>query len=221
MIDKDDPRSRLLDAAGEAFAEKGFEGATVRDIIARAGANIAAVNYYFRDKERLYIEAVKHAACMPIHLPAFPNWGPDTPATEKLRDFIRMRVTQMMKSDRPAWHSQLMMRELSRPTAACTEFVHDYVRPVFNLLCQILRELLPPHTPSWKVYMTVFSIIGQILYYVQCRPVVNLLVTEEELAHFDGDAVAEHIASFTLAALGNTPSSEASPKRPTASTKRG
>lgn len=35
------------------FAERGFDGATLREITARAGANIAAVNYYFRSKDEL------------------------------------------------------------------------------------------------------------------------------------------------------------------------
>ena len=61
MSSPDDPRQRLLETAGQIFAEKGFDGATVREICRRAGVNIAAVNYYFRDKERLYIEAVKEA----------------------------------------------------------------------------------------------------------------------------------------------------------------
>src|SRR6516164_2523355 len=90
MASADEPRQRLLEAAGEIFAAKGFEGATVRDICKRAGANIAAVNYYFRDKERLYIEAVKHAACIEpeeVHL----AWPPNTPAAVKLRDFIRFQ----------------------------------------------------------------------------------------------------------------------------------
>src|SRR5438105_2551888 len=98
MADQD-PRQRLLDAAGEIFAEKGFEGATVRKIIERAGVNIAGVNYYFRDKERLYIEAVKHAACgRPGEAPA---WPPGTPPAAKLRDFIRQMVSNLFDPARP------------------------------------------------------------------------------------------------------------------------
>ena len=43
-------RERILEAAGSVFAERGFEHATVRDICHQAGANGAAVNYYFGDK---------------------------------------------------------------------------------------------------------------------------------------------------------------------------
>ena len=53
-------RDRLIEAAGELFAEKGFKETTVRDIIERAGANLAAVNYHFGDKERLYEEVILH-----------------------------------------------------------------------------------------------------------------------------------------------------------------
>ena len=56
--DIDTTRERIADAAGEIFAERGFDGTTVRDICQRAGANIAAVNYYFGDKQRLYLEAL-------------------------------------------------------------------------------------------------------------------------------------------------------------------
>ena len=46
-------RERLLEAAGEVFAERGFREATVRGICKRANANNAAVNYHFGEKEEL------------------------------------------------------------------------------------------------------------------------------------------------------------------------
>ena len=55
---QDDPRGRILSAAGQEFAEKGFEAATIRDICTLATVNVAAVNYYFGDKHRLYLSLI-------------------------------------------------------------------------------------------------------------------------------------------------------------------
>ena len=50
-------RAQLLEAACQVFAEKGYRKATIAEICKRGGANIAAVNYYFGNKETLYAEA--------------------------------------------------------------------------------------------------------------------------------------------------------------------
>src|SRR5262245_65628728 len=50
-------RTRILDAAEELFMQHGFEGTSMRHLTARAGVNLAAVNYHFGSKHAL-IEAV-------------------------------------------------------------------------------------------------------------------------------------------------------------------
>ena len=75
-----EPRERILSAAGQEFALNGFEAATVRDICLAAGVNVAAVNYYFGDKRRLYIESVKHAHEQRVRQVPLPEWAAGTPA---------------------------------------------------------------------------------------------------------------------------------------------
>src|SRR6478735_5032940 len=54
-------QDRILAAALEVFAERGFDGARTREIAERAGANLGLIKYYFDDKERLWKAAVTRA----------------------------------------------------------------------------------------------------------------------------------------------------------------
>ncbi len=199
MIASENPRERLLEAAGEIFAEKGFKGATVREIIERAKVNIAAVNYYFRDKERLYIEAVKHGAC--VEPSEQLCWPVGTPPAVKLADFIRFHVVGLLDPGKPAWHARLVMRELTQPSAACTELVRDYIEPKSKVLGGILEELLPRGTPRGKRFLVAFSIMGQVLFYCTHKPIITLLIGADGATHLDPDTLAEHITQFSLRAL--------------------
>src|SRR5205085_9270648 len=93
--DLDTTRERIADAAGEIFAERGFEGTTVRDICQRAGANIAAVNYHFGDMQRLYVEAVVMAHRWRMERFPLPPWTDETPAEKKLADFVTTFVRRV------------------------------------------------------------------------------------------------------------------------------
>src|SRR3954468_6015625 len=82
-------RRNLLDAASEVFAEVGFRAATVREICQRAGANIAAVNYHFGDKEQLY-RAVLKGTCQTAleKYPADFGLPPKATPEQRLRAFV-------------------------------------------------------------------------------------------------------------------------------------
>jgi AcrR family transcriptional regulator len=201
MALSDDTQQRVLEAAGQIFAEKGFEGATVREICQRAQVNIAAVNYYFRDKERLYIEAVKQACHEDAERVTLPEWQAGVPAEVRLRDFIRIVANRMLANNRPRWHTQLVLKEMAQPTAACTEWVQEQIRPLCQVLSGILKELLP-NVPEQKLHLIGFSIIAQCVYHRVFNPIVTLLVGQEESATYEVNLLTEHITQFSLAALG-------------------
>jgi TetR/AcrR family transcriptional regulator, regulator of cefoperazone and chloramphenicol sensitivity len=203
MDTHDDTQSRLLEAAGEVFAEQGFKAATIRKILERAGiSNIAAINYYFGDKETLYAEAVKTAfrgRSAPITLPESSPAG--TSPAVKLREFIKAFAADLIGEHGPPWRMQLVGRELTQPTAGCAAFVRDYARPHFEALCHILREVLPAGTSEQKCHLTAISIIGQVIHHRCARTIIAQLVGPEEAATYDAARLGEHIADFSLAAV--------------------
>jgi len=198
----DDTKNRLLEAAGEVFSERGFDSATVREICDRAGANIASVNYHFGDKQRLYLEAVRQAHCVRIEQVPMPDMDPALPAAERLRMFIHLMLSRMIYEERPAWHLGLMLRELSRPTEACADIVENYIRPMAEELRRILDDILPDGTSPEKVWLTGFSIVGQCLFYYVHRPIAERLMGPADYHALSIEQLADHIAQFSLAALG-------------------
>ena len=161
-------RRRLLDAAAEVFAEKGFANATVREICRKAEANIAAVNYHFGDKEKLYaaVFADSHPTPDLSFDPAeFAGLSPE----DRLRAFVRSFMKHLLDPGRPSCHGRLMAREMNEPTGIFDAFVENEVRPRLNILQEIIRDLagdLPPRA----IAKCSMSIIGQMLHYHHARP---------------------------------------------------
>jgi AcrR family transcriptional regulator len=52
-------RQVILDAAREVFGESGYDGATVRQVAARAGVDPALLYHYFGSKQRLFVAAIE------------------------------------------------------------------------------------------------------------------------------------------------------------------
>src|ERR1700758_3871423 len=100
MVTQDPTKVRLLEAAGEEFAEKGFELARVRTICERAGANLAAVNYHFGDKEQLYIEVLREAHRCGLD-PDEAGFDPGMAPAELLRAFIHRFLGRVLPVNHP------------------------------------------------------------------------------------------------------------------------
>ena len=201
MSDQDQTKARLLEAAGEEFAAKGFEQARVREICRKAGANTAAINYHFGDKEQLYIRAVVEAHRCGIDGPDEPG-GLVGPPVEQLRRFIRHFLERVLAVEGDGgWQHALMLREMSRPTRASEALVQESIRPRFDRLVAILARACP-EADARRLQALAFSVVGQCLFYKVGRPVVGRLVGPEGLAGLDLEFLVDHITAFTAAALG-------------------
>jgi AcrR family transcriptional regulator len=199
----DQTKSKLLEAAGEEFAEKGFDGATVRAICDRAGANLAAVNYHFRDKEHLYEQTVLHAhRCGPAIPDGSDAFDASVCPEDALRDHIAGFLSHVVALQRPTWHQTLMFREFVNPTRASEALVREAIRPRFDQLTAIIRRLCPG-ADERRVNAVAFSVVGQCLHYKLSRSIAERLVGPEAFAELDLDYLIDHISRFTLAALGH------------------
>jgi len=202
MSEHAETEQRLLEAAGQVFADKGFKAATVRDIVARAGIkNIAAVNYYFGDKEKLYDAVLRYAFQCGLSHMAFAPWPEGTPPATKLRDYIRAMAEHILQQKHP-WQLQLLMREFAGPSPAGAGVVRDFILPLNRQLWSILRELLGADVDERKLHLLGFSIIGQLFHQRVGAAVIRMVVGPEEYDTYDPARLAEHVTEFSLAALG-------------------
>src|SRR5262249_41413686 len=120
-------RQRLLEAAGEVFAEHGFRDATIREICEKAKANMAAVHYHFGDKKEIYGAVFDYArTCAVAQFNDLTS--PGTPVEERLRAFVRAVLKRFFDEGRPAWLGKLVAREMIEPTKALDALANGHVR---------------------------------------------------------------------------------------------
>jgi AcrR family transcriptional regulator len=200
-LSEENTRDKILNAAGEVFAEYGFEGATIRAITERAEVNVAAVNYHFRDKAELYSRVVVDACS------ARAAWRdtlakPTDSPEERLRTLISHFLEYMLGPDRPAWKRRLMAREMANPTTALDELVEENIRPFRDeFLRPTLRELTGDRFSRRQLSFIGSSVMGQCLYFHQSRPIIERLNPDFKIGKAEIEEIADHITRFSLAAI--------------------
>jgi AcrR family transcriptional regulator len=187
---KTETRERILDAAGDVFAAKGLRDATVREIVARAKVNLAAVNYHFRDKARLYGEVLEREM-RAVH--AKHPIGEGATPERRLRAFVEGFLRRV--TDRGSRVGRLMSREMIEPTAALDRLSERVIRPIYESLVALTREVRGMSRP--RAELAAKSVLGQMLFYKHCAPVVERL--DGRLPRIE--TLAEHILRFSLGGI--------------------
>jgi len=194
-------RGALIEAAGHIFAEKGFDRATGKEICARAGANVAAINYYFGGIEELYAAVLRlaHSRVVSLdHLQAAVAHAPD--ARRQLEAILGMLVRAITGPASTSWVFRVIGREVVAPSRVFSEMRDKEIFPKLRILRPMVAELMDLPEDHAAVARACLSIIG---------PCVLLLIGDRRFLRQafpsygfdDPEAVTQHLLAFSLAGI--------------------
>ncbi len=206
----DSSRDRIVAAAIPLFAERGFEGTSVRDITAAANCGVAAVNYHFGGKEKLYEEAFRllfseiqerRMAAIKASVAA----DPDMDLEGFLRSFATAFLEPLIDNNRGALFIAFMAREMSDRLMSPEIFFNEFIRPFMAVSMGELRRLAPPMETN-AMLLSLMSVVGQLIHILKVIDIgchTQLAMPAESI-----DAYIEHIVRFSAAGIRACASAE-------------
>jgi TetR/AcrR family transcriptional regulator, regulator of cefoperazone and chloramphenicol sensitivity len=194
-------RGRLLLAALRIFADKGYEGATTRDICELAGANISAIRYYFGDKAGLYRAAfTEPMGDFPCHA-NMDACREDRPLNEAMELFFRQFLEPLKRGEEMRLVMKLHFREMVEPTGVWEHEIEAEIKPTLEAMVTMLKRYFSLTRMDADVYRLAFAIIGMAVHFYVGQDVVaavapHLLHTPKAV-----DQLANRLAGYATAMI--------------------
>jgi AcrR family transcriptional regulator len=195
-------RNRIIKAAAPIFAEHGYEGASIRRIVAKADVNQAAINYHFGSKEELYravlrmaLEALQHADGV-----ALSDAGAGRDAA--LRAFVRRQLQPMLGRDELSRYLRIFNWETVRPTPVFRKFMAEEARPYLASAAVLVRRYLPSEASDEEAMVAALWLFGQCSIFVRnceqlSRPPLGLRI-DRKFVDGLGDTITRWAAAGLL-----------------------
>ena len=167
-------QDRLLEAAVDVFGRHGFEAATTRLIAREAGANIAAIPYYYSGKEGLYRAAVGYivtkvetqvaAVLEEIRNRSFTGAKSREAALALLERLLEKIINFMVGSPQAPRVARIILREQLYPSSAYEIIFNGFLAPVLDSVATLVTAITgEPSSRSAK--LRAWAVIGQIIAF--------------------------------------------------------
>jgi len=201
-VNQNGTKARIVEAAIEVFLDRGYNSATIRGICARAGANVAAVNYHFGSKEALRAAALERIMASTLELyPMDEGLAEASCPRQRLKCFVRNLLRLALPTDPEyARRTKLVWLEIDKPSPVYQPLVERFMRPIKEMLDAITREYLGKAGPE-TMRLCAGSIVGQCTFYAQNKLMIHHLFQGEATLSHDMDSLAEHIVLFSQSGL--------------------
>ena len=187
---------RLLDAAEQLFAERGFEAVSVRDVTKLAKANVAAVNYHFGSREEM-VALVVSRYVIPVNEERLARldvlerkWsGKAVPLEEIVDAFVRPVVGLVRKSElSQSLFCRLVGRIFAMQGEGVPQAVEEQMKTLIDRFVRALGKALPTVSQEelvWRMHFLVGSII-------------HMLVNQDMLQRLSGGASGNPTMEVTV-----------------------
>jgi AcrR family transcriptional regulator len=163
-------RNNIMKAAVALFAERGYDGTSVRAIVSKARVNQAAINYHFKGKEGLYFEVLKVAFEGYLRLDSFdPEQLKDMPREEALRVFVQQQLRPLLARDQMSRYIRIFAWENVRPSKVLTSFAKTGAMPFLVSATGLVRRFLPDSTSDEDAMCAALALMGQCNVFVRNR----------------------------------------------------
>jgi AcrR family transcriptional regulator len=160
---------KIIKAASRVFAEAGFQGASVRKIVARADVNQAAINYHFGSKEGLYRAVLQKALHVLMADEAVAQSAPDDSPEAALRRFIRQQLRPLTSRDESSDYLRIFGWETLRPSPVFRAFMATDAAPFFGSVVALVRRFLPSGASDQQAILGALWLFGQCNIFVRNR----------------------------------------------------
>jgi TetR/AcrR family transcriptional regulator len=185
-------RDRILAAAADLFAERSFDGATTREIAARAGVAQPLLNYHYRSKDELWRAAVDSlfgslTSSMSKHLRGLRGIDELTRAKLRVREFVTFSARN------PQLH-RIITQESKADGARMDYLVERHVRPLYESTVELFEHLVrdgvvPDIAPAHLYYILTGAGPTMFVLAPECRRLTGLDPESDEVIEAHADAV--------------------------------
>jgi AcrR family transcriptional regulator len=195
-------RTRILDAAEELFMQHGFEGTSMRLLTAKAGVNLAAVNYHFGSKDAL-IEAVFRRRLDPMNTERVAALERlENPSAE---DIIRAFVGPSLRLIEDAKGGgrnfiRLLGRTYTEPAKTIRALIGQMYAPAMQRYKAALERALPQMPPDELVWRMHFM-FGTLAYTLAATDTVQLIAGCKPEDRHDARLLEDRLTAFLAAGL--------------------
>ncbi len=163
-------RQAIMKAATRLFADKGYQAASVRDIVARARVNQAAINYHFKGKDGLYIELLKTAFDKLTEEAGFDAEKLKSLSREEaLRSFVQQQLRPLLFRDELSLYIRIFAWEGAHPSKVFLKFMTKNTVTYLTAAVDIVQRFLPPGTDRRVALCGAIWLIGQCSTFVRNR----------------------------------------------------